>query len=167
MVQKLSERKAEMIEDAAPPAATVRWLVFHAPTRQPDRLPGRIVDRHLAALLTRELPVLRLRTTRATSRAVAMASSSPMIRASSRLRDVQAGGPRPDDDRAGPEGLWAVEAIVGEHTRDNDLEINVLKGKQLTNIRTTSKDEAVRPTPPIRRPGKGARLYRGRRASSK
>src|SRR5260221_4103477 len=40
--------------------------------------------------------------------------------------------------------------IVGEHTRDNDLEINVLKGKQLTNIRTTSKDEAVRLTPPTR-----------------
>ena len=40
--------------------------------------------------------------------------------------------------------------IVGEHTRDNDLEINVLKGKQLTNIRTTGKDEAVRLTPPIR-----------------
>src|SRR2546430_14597276 len=40
--------------------------------------------------------------------------------------------------------------IVGEHTRDNALEINILKGKQLTNIRTTSKDEAVRLTPPIR-----------------
>ena len=40
--------------------------------------------------------------------------------------------------------------IVGEHTRGNDLEINVLKGKKLTNIRTTSKDEAVRLTPPIR-----------------
>src|ERR1700747_425928 len=40
--------------------------------------------------------------------------------------------------------------IVGEHTRDNDLEINVLKGKQLTNIRTTAKDEAVRLTPPIK-----------------
>ena len=33
--------------------------------------------------------------------------------------------------------------IIGEHTRDNDLEVNVLKGKKLTNIRTTSKDEAV------------------------
>ena len=40
--------------------------------------------------------------------------------------------------------------IVGEHTRDNDLEVNVIKGKKLTNIRTTSKDEAVRLTPPIR-----------------
>ena len=40
--------------------------------------------------------------------------------------------------------------IVGQHTRENDLEVNVLKGKKLTNIRTTSKDEAVRLTPPIR-----------------
>ena len=29
--------------------------------------------------------------------------------------------------------------IIGEHTRDNDLEVNPMKGKQLTNIRTTSK----------------------------
>ncbi len=40
--------------------------------------------------------------------------------------------------------------LVGEHARDNDLEVNVLKGKKLTNIRTTSKDEAVRLTPPLR-----------------
>ena len=33
--------------------------------------------------------------------------------------------------------------IVGQHTRDNDLEVNVLKGQKLTNIRTHSKDEAV------------------------
>jgi GTP-binding protein len=38
--------------------------------------------------------------------------------------------------------------IIGEHTRDNDLEVNPLKAKQLTNIRTTSKDEAIRLTPP-------------------
>ncbi|MFN8925730.1 MAG: translational GTPase TypA [Rhodospirillales bacterium] len=40
--------------------------------------------------------------------------------------------------------------IVGEHSRGNDLEVNVLKGKQLTNIRASGKDEAVRLTPPIR-----------------
>jgi GTP-binding protein len=39
--------------------------------------------------------------------------------------------------------------IIGAHTRDNDLEVNPIKGKQLTNIRTTAKDEAVRLTPPI------------------
>jgi GTP-binding protein len=40
--------------------------------------------------------------------------------------------------------------IVGIHTRDNDLEVNVLKGKKLTNIRAAGKDEAVRLTPPIK-----------------
>jgi GTP-binding protein len=40
--------------------------------------------------------------------------------------------------------------IIGIHTRDNDLEVNVLKGKQLTNIRSAGKDEAVKLTPPIR-----------------
>tara|TARA_B100000929_G_C15302951_1_gene351044 strand:- start:94 stop:636 length:543 start_codon:yes stop_codon:yes gene_type:complete len=39
--------------------------------------------------------------------------------------------------------------IVGEHSRDNDLEINVLKGKQLTNIRAAGNDEAVVLVPPI------------------
>src|SRR6202045_3988956 len=38
--------------------------------------------------------------------------------------------------------------IVGAHSRGNDLDVNPLKGKQLTNIRTTSKAEAVRLTPP-------------------
>jgi GTP-binding protein len=37
--------------------------------------------------------------------------------------------------------------IIGEHSRGNDLDVNPLKSKQLTNIRTTSKDEAVRLTP--------------------
>jgi GTP-binding protein len=39
---------------------------------------------------------------------------------------------------------------VGEHSRDNDLEVNLLKGKKLTNVRAAGKDEAVRLTPPIR-----------------
>jgi GTP-binding protein len=40
--------------------------------------------------------------------------------------------------------------IIGENSRDNDLEVNPLRAKQLTNIRTTSKDEAIRLTPPVR-----------------
>lgn len=40
--------------------------------------------------------------------------------------------------------------IVGEHTRGNDLEVNVIKGKQLTNMRASGKDEAVRLTTPIK-----------------
>lgn len=38
--------------------------------------------------------------------------------------------------------------VVGEHSRDNDLEINVLKGKQLTNVRASGTDDAIRLTPP-------------------
>jgi len=39
--------------------------------------------------------------------------------------------------------------IVGEHNRDNDLEINVLRAKQLTNMRASGKDEAIRLVPPL------------------
>jgi len=38
--------------------------------------------------------------------------------------------------------------IIGEHSRENDLEVNPLKAKQLTNIRAAGKDEAVKLTPP-------------------
>ena len=38
--------------------------------------------------------------------------------------------------------------VIGEHSRGNDLDVNPLKGKQLTNIRAAGKDEAVRLTPP-------------------
>ncbi|NHF72215.1 translational GTPase TypA [Paracoccus xiamenensis] len=40
--------------------------------------------------------------------------------------------------------------IIGEHSRDNDLEVNPLKGKKLTNVRASGTDEAVRLTPPVR-----------------
>ena len=39
--------------------------------------------------------------------------------------------------------------IIGEHSRDNDLEVNPLKGKKLTNVRASGTDEAVRLTPPV------------------
>jgi len=38
--------------------------------------------------------------------------------------------------------------IIGEHTRENDLDVNVLKGKQLTNVRASGTDEAVTLMPP-------------------
>ncbi|WP_431299827.1 translational GTPase TypA [Tabrizicola sp. BL-A-41-H6] len=40
--------------------------------------------------------------------------------------------------------------IIGEHNRDNDLEVNPLKGKQLTNVRASGTDEAVRLTTPVK-----------------
>jgi len=50
-----------------------------------------------------------------------------------------------------PSGVKIYEGmIIGEHTRGNDLEVNALKAKQLTNIRASGKDEAVRLTTPRR-----------------
>ena len=40
--------------------------------------------------------------------------------------------------------------IIGEHNRDNDLEVNALRGKQLTNVRASGTDEAVRLTTPVK-----------------
>ncbi|MBU6473043.1 MAG: translational GTPase TypA, partial [Alphaproteobacteria bacterium] len=67
------------------------------------------------------------------------------------------------DGEAVPYALWYLEErgrlfitpgtkvyqgmIIGENAKDNDLDVNPLRAKQLTNIRTTSKDEAVRLTP--------------------
>jgi len=40
--------------------------------------------------------------------------------------------------------------IIGIHSRDNDLVVNPIKGKKLTNVRASGTDEAVRLTPPVR-----------------
>ncbi|MBV1864050.1 MAG: translational GTPase TypA [Rhodobacteraceae bacterium] len=40
--------------------------------------------------------------------------------------------------------------IIGQHSRENDLEVNPLKGKKLTNVRASGTDEAVRLTTPIK-----------------
>jgi GTP-binding protein len=51
--------------------------------------------------------------------------------------------------------------IIGEHTRGNDLELNVIKGKKLTNVRASGKDEAVVLTPPIKMSLENALAYVG------
>ena len=40
--------------------------------------------------------------------------------------------------------------VVGEHNRDNDLGVNVLKGKKLTNVRASGSDDAILLVPPRR-----------------
>ena len=39
--------------------------------------------------------------------------------------------------------------VIGIHSRDNDLVVNPIKGKQLTNVRASGKDEAVALSPPV------------------
>ncbi|NEY88895.1 translational GTPase TypA [Tabrizicola oligotrophica] len=50
----------------------------------------------------------------------------------------------------GPQEAVYEGMIIGEHSRDNDLEVNPLKGKKLTNVRASGTDEAVRLTPHVR-----------------
>ncbi|ACE98972.1 translational GTPase TypA [Rhodopseudomonas palustris] len=147
VVQKMSERKAEMIE-MRPSGGNRLRLVFYAPTRGLIGYQGELMtDTKGTAIMNRlfhnYLPYRGEIQGRRNGVLISNDQGEAVAYAMFKLED------------RGPmmiEPGWKVYKgmIVGEHTRDNDLEINVLKGKQLTNIRTTSKDEAVRLTPPIR-----------------
>jgi len=147
VVQKMAERKADMTEMKPSGGGRLR-LVFHAPTRGLIGYQGELLtDTRGTAIMNRLFH--------------AYAPYKGPIQG--RRNGVLISNDRGDavayalwnlEDR-GPmiiEPGWKVYngMIVGEHTRGNDLIVNVLKGKKLTNIRTTSKDEAVRLTPPIR-----------------
>lgn len=50
----------------------------------------------------------------------------------------------------GPSQMVYEGQVVGIHSRDNDLTVNPLKGKQLTNVRASGKDDAIQLVPPVR-----------------
>ena len=55
--------------------------------------------------------------------------------------------------------------VIGEHSRDNDLDVNVVREKKLTNMRASSADDAIRLVPFKRaQPRAGHRVHRRRRA---
>ena len=147
VVQKLSERKAELVE-MCPSGGVRQRLVFYAPTR------GLIGYQDELLTDTRGTGIMnRLFHTYAPYKGPIQGRRNGVL-ISTEAGEAVAYALWNLEDR-GPmmiEPGWKVYRgmIVGEHTRDNDLEVNVLKGKKLTNIRTTSKDEAVRLTPPIR-----------------
>jgi GTP-binding protein len=145
VVQKLTERKGDLV-DMRPSGVGRSRLRFYVPTRsligyQPELLS----DTRGTAIFNRlfhayepykgHLPGRRtgVLISNGTGQSVAFA-----------LWNLEDRGPIMIDV-----GVDIYEGmIIGEHARENDLEVNALKGKQLTNIRTTSKDEAVRLTPP-------------------
>src|SRR5215210_5624238 len=147
VVQKMSERKAELVE-MRPSGGHRTRLVFFAPTRGLIGYQGELLtDTRGTAIMNRLFHGY-------TAHKGEIEGRRNGVLISNDQGDAVAYAMWKLEDR-GPmmiEPGWKVYRgmIVGEHTRDNDLEINVLKGKQLTNIRTTSKDEAVRLTPPIR-----------------
>ena len=158
VVQKLSERRAEL-KDMRPSGVGRQRIVFHAPTRgligyQSELLSdsrgtaimnrifhdyaphvGEIPGRHTGALISN-----------GDGEAVAYA-----------IFNLQDRGPMFID----PGTKVYAGMIIGEHTRGNDLELNVLKGKKLSNVRAAGKDDALLLTPPIRMTLEKALAYVG------
>jgi GTP-binding protein len=147
VVQKLAERKGEMVEMRPSGGGRVR-LTFYAPTRGLIGYHGELLtDTRGTAVMNRLFHAY------GPHRGDIVGRRNGVLLATDQ-GDAVAYAMWNLEDR-GPmmiEPGWKVYRgmIVGEHTRGNDLEVNVLKGKKLTNIRTHSKDEAVRLTPPIR-----------------
>ncbi|MCW2273294.1 translational GTPase TypA [Rhodoblastus acidophilus] len=147
VVQKMSERKAEMIE-MRPSGGNRLRLVFHAPTRGLIGYQGELLtDTRGTAIMNRLFhaysPYKGDIQGRRNGVLISNDAGEAVAYAMWNLED------------RGPmmiEPGWKVYAgmIIGQHTRENDLEVNVLKGKKLTNIRAAGKDEAVKLTPPIR-----------------
>jgi GTP-binding protein len=146
VVQKLAERKAEMTEMRPSGGGRVR-LVFHAPTRGLIGYQGELLtDTRGTAVMNRLFHAYGpYRGEIVGRRNGVLISNDAGDAVAYALWNLEDRGPMMIEPG------WKVYRgmIVGEHTRGNDLEVNVLKGKKLTNIRTHSKDEAVRLIPPI------------------
>ena len=145
VVQKLTERKGDLVEMR--PSGTGRTrLRLHVPTRsligyQPELLSDTRGTAIFNRLFHEYAPYKGPLPGRRTG---VLISNSPGQAVAYALWNLEDRGPMMIDP-----GVDVYEGmIIGEHSRENDLEVNPIKGKQLTNIRTQSKDEAVRLTPP-------------------
>jgi GTP-binding protein len=158
VVQKMSERKAELIE-MRPSGGGRQRLVFYAPTRGLIGYQGELLtDTRGTAIMNRLFHAYAPYKGEIQGRRTGVLISTDIGEAVAyALWNLEDRGPMMIEPG------WKVYRgmIVGQHTRDNDLEVNVLKGKKLTNIRTTSKDEAVRLTPPIKMTLERALAYIG------
>ncbi|MEE2923089.1 translational GTPase TypA [Hyphomonas sp.] len=146
VVQKLSERKADML-DMRPSGVGRTRMIFHAPTRGLIGYQGELLsDTRGTAIMNRVFhdyqPHKGKIQGRHTGVLIAMDQGEAVAFALWNLEDRGPMMIHPGDKVYG--GM-----IIGEHNRDNDLEVNVLKGKKLSNVRASGTDEAVRLTPPL------------------
>jgi GTP-binding protein len=146
VVQKLAERKGEM-KEMRPSGGGRTRLSFHAPTRGLIGYQGELLtDTRGTAVMNRLFHGYGPYRGEIVGRRNGVLISNDQGEAVAyALWNLEDRGPMMIEPG------WKVYRgmIVGEHTRGNDLEVNVLKGKKLTNIRTHAKDEAVRLIPPI------------------
>ncbi|HHI81635.1 MAG TPA: translational GTPase TypA, partial [Rhizobiales bacterium] len=146
VVEKLSARRAELLDMRSSGAGRQR-LVFHAPTRgligyNPELLSDTRGTAVMNRLFHAYKPWAGEIAMRHTGVLISNSQGSAVAFALWNLED------------RGPMFISPGEKvyegmIVGEHSRGRDLEVNVLKGKKLTNMRASGKDDAVQLTPPI------------------
>ncbi|WP_026620074.1 GTP-binding protein [Ensifer sp. WSM1721] len=147
VVQKMSERKAEMVELRPSGGNRVR-LVFFAPTRGLIGYQSELLtDTRGTAIMNRLFHDYQPYKGEIGGRINGvLLANEPGEAVAYALFNLEDRGPMViEPGEKVYEGM-----IIGIHTRDNDLEVNVLKGKKLTNMRAAGKDEAVRLTPPIK-----------------
>ena len=147
VVDALNKRKAVMQDMRAAGAGKTR-LVFHAPSRGLIGYPSRfLTDTRGTGVLNRVFhsygPYCGDVPGRRNGALIASETGTAVAYAIFNLQDR--GVMFIDPQMPVYQGM-----IVGEHSRDNDLEINVLKGKKLTNVRASGADEAVTLVPPRR-----------------
>ncbi len=147
VVEKLSQRRADLVEMKPSGGGRVR-LVFHAPTRGLiGYLSELMTDTRGTAIFNRTFleyqPYKGDIEQRHTGALISNGDGEAVAYAMFNLEDRGPMMIHPGDKVY--QGM-----IIGEHTRGNDLEVNVLKGKQLTNIRSAGKDEAVKITTPLK-----------------
>jgi GTP-binding protein len=144
IIEKITMRKGEMklYEESG---ARSR-LIFNIPTRGLIGYPAEFLNdtRGLGILNTSLLgyedykgPIERTRK----GSLISMASGTATAHA---LQSIEARGKL----FVGVGTLVYPGMIIGEHSRDNDLEVNPVKTKQLTNLRANGKEESIRLTPP-------------------
>ncbi len=146
VVNAMSERKAEMT-DMRPSGGGKMRLVFHAPSRgligyYSDFLSDTRGTGIMNRLFFGYAPYKGAVAGRRTGVMIANGAGEAVAYAMWKLEDR---GPM----MIVPGAKVYEGMIIGEHAKGNDLDVNVLEGKKLTNIRAAGKDEAVRLTPPM------------------
>ncbi|MEP4114826.1 MAG: translational GTPase TypA [Nitratireductor sp.] len=147
VVQKMSERKAEMVE-LKPSGGDRQRLVFHAPTRGLIGYQSELLtDTRGTAVMNRLFYEYQPYKGELAGRTNGvLIANEPGEAVAYALWNLEDRGPMVIDP-----GVKVYQGmIIGIHSRDNDLEVNVLKGKKLTNVRAAGKDDAVKLTPPVR-----------------
>jgi len=146
VVQKLTERKGDLVE-MRPAGAGKQRLVFHSPSRALIGYHGEfLTDTRGTGVINRVfLHYSPYRGPIAQRHTGVLISSEQGEAVAYALWKLEDRGPM----LISPGAKVYAGMIIGEHTRGNDLEVNPLKAKQLTNIRAAGKDDAVQLTPPI------------------